>query len=495
MAFLGRLMARIRGSEYVEGSVQDWLDECAARATERYTNYTLFEEYYDGKQRAQPTARAAAFLEQSGLPFCENFCEPVVDALAERLEVIGFSTSLAGEQKVDGGKTEMVDPLADEIEEWWAYNRMDGVQATVHTQSLMKADAYVIVDYDTAKSRPRFTFNRPHQISVKYSDDEPDVIEYATKVWNSNAKGPSNPNGARVTRLNIYFDDHVEKWFRLSRGGEGGSGGGWAHWHDEPAEGEPSVWPLDWKDKDGQPLGVPVFHFRHKPLGDHMGRSRLRAVLPFQDELNKLVLDLNMLCDNHGMPQRWVTGHTGDGNLTTVAGALWKAAGSDTVAFGQFDAADTSNLINAIEACLSRMARRSRTPLHLLTGGTPPSGEALKTSESGLVASAKQAQLSYGRTWEDAVALAVKLAADQGVLQTALPDDWTITTQWENPETRSDQSDLQVAEAKLRIGFSKATVIAELGGDPEKEAERKAIEDAAAADAQGALFDRGGLPV
>lgn len=480
-------MAAVRGTDYVPGDVLKTLDELADMDDARCGAYTLYEEFYNGDRGAALRDRAREYLVRYGVPFCENFCEPVVDALAERLEVVGFQSSLAETDETTDLVTDQVGSLA---EAWWQAARMDGLQTVVHTQALIKGDDFLIVEWDSVAGRPVFTRQRTSQVRVFYSDDEPDLIEVASKRWNTRTVGPLNPRGRTIQRLNLYYPERVEKWYRPHTGTDGR--GGWDRWQDPGDTG----WPIPWVDGEGRPLGVAVVHFRNKPLGDGKGRSRVRPVIPFQEQLNKYAADLNDLIDNHALPQDYVTGVTGDADLKRIPGDIWKFTSAEA-GVGRLDASPASVILEPIEALLSRLARRSRVPMHLLTGGTPPSGEALKTAESGLVAQAKACQVEFGNSWEQAVLLAVRLAATYGNDETmaalaGADDDLRIEAQWANPETRSDSDDLGVAEAKHRLGVSRATLLRELGYDPEKEAERRSGEQADAAEALGrALGDSG----
>lgn len=427
---------------------QEFLDECVV--SKREPDYRLFDGYYKGEQGTLLRDRTRRFLEVSGKPFAENFCDVTVDVVAERLKVTGFDTSQAVEDQVSGEKN---DPLGDQLGEWWQRGRLDLVQQRAHYGAVKLGDYFVIVDWDAEKSLPRFVPQHPCHAKIEYSPDDPDLAEYACKHWHSTV------DGARVQRLNAYWPDRVEKWYRLAEGDV--ASGGWDHFSGDGA------WSQPWVTSDGEPLGVPVFHFRYKPGDNTYGTSRLADVLPFQDELNKLVIDLNELCDNHGLPQRWATGITGDVTFKNVAGNVWTAT-SETAKFGQFDLAPTAELLNAVEGLLSRLARKTRTPMHLLTGGTPPSGESLKTAESGLVSVVMAAQTGFGNTWEDAFRFALRLGADDGAVN--VPEDLWLDCQWESPETRSDEQNLAAAEAKHRLGVSKATLLREIGYDPGREA-------------------------
>lgn len=475
-------MARLQGRDLADQATQDFLDEAADLGDERLRRYRLYESYYTGELQVPLRDRTREYLDFANLGFNENFCDTVVDVLAERLHIVGFQSSAATDPQVAG--EEPTDVFADQITDWWQRCRWDSLEQIATTQTLMKGDGALIVEWNLERGMPAVCFNEPHLVKFAYSEDEPDMLEYAAKTWPSSTVAPANPTGRPVQRLNVYWPDRVEKWFRISADQKGG----WARWTDDP--GEP--WPTPWTGPGGEPLGIPVFHLRHRALGKGNGRSRLRPVIPFQDQLNKAVIDLNELTDNHAFPQRWISGAAGDMELKSVAGNVWKTSAADAK-FGQFDPAETAQLLAHVEGILSRLGRRSRTPMHLLTGGTPPSGESLKTAESGLVAVAKACQVELGGAWEQAMLMALRLAAvnDAGP---ELPDELTLDAQWENPETRSDVQDMQTAEAKQRLGVSKHTLLSELGYDADKEAELRQAEQEAQAEIAARVFDAGGIP-
>ena len=129
--------------------------------------------------------------------------------------------------------------------------------------------------------------------------------------------------------------------------------------------------------------------------------------------------------------------------------------------------------------------------MHLLTGGENPSGEALKSAESGLVAQAETCQVEFGNAWEGAMMMALKLAVENEAEVPALPDDLTIDVQWDTVETRADKEDLEAAILKKQIGVSQYTLLREQGYDPEKESERRGGEQEEAAKAYSQALDAG----
>lgn len=94
--------------------------------------------------------------------------------------------------------------------------------------------------------------------------------------------------------------------------------------------------------------------------------------------------------------------------------------------------------------------------------GGVPSGEALKTAESGLVNKAKQRMVNFGNAWEDALMMAMRVQAAFG---TALPDmeEGAIQTTWDDPETRNEQAHMESLKSKVELGITKHQIWREMG--------------------------------
>lgn len=471
-----------------DADLQEWLDECEQMEPDRIERYRVAREFYEGDHNVELTDRAREFLERSGVRFAENFCEPMVDMVGERLSVTGFDPQIGDEEGGDAAKA-----LAEWLDRsFWRANRLDETSGVVHSIALSRGDSFGIIGYDNAAGRPTFSYNPPEQVKAVYAADDPDRMEYAVKVWTGRIVGPSNPDGRPVCRMNIYHPDRIERWFKLhSTTGRGG----WSQWMDEPAEdGTPAAWPTPWVDTTGAPLGIPVVHFRNRAQGEQYGRSELAGVIPQQMQLNKQVLDLITILDNQSWPQRWATGvDPTSADFKTAPGEVWVSNSKDA-AFGQMDPAEVSGGIAAIENTLSRMARRSGMPLHVLTGGDAPSGESIKSSESRLVKRCQDRAISFGNRWEDAALMAIRLAALAGTLPVdADPATVTLDALWDSPESRDDLAEAQTAVLYESLGVSKRTLLARLGFDPDQEITRKA-DEAEEAHAHAAKFFDGTDP-
>lgn len=455
-----------------------FLDACAQYDVDLLSRYRLFEKYYEGDQNTQMLDRTRRYLQRSGLRFSENFAEVVVDSYAERLAVTGVTLEDKTEARIDLSEQSQI------VDGWLQLNRIDMIQQVLHTKTIVCGDGYLMVDWNDQLKIPRLTFNAPELHKPVYSTDQPGLMLYDVKKWPSNATGPQNKSGKAIIRMNVYFPDRIEKYFSDASDEKGD----WTPWRDDPAE----PWPIPWLDETGRPLGVPVFHFRHKQMSGAFGRSELQSMLSQQDLLNKQVIDLAEISDYMAAPQRWAKGISQDNaNLEPGPGKIITTS-AENAQFGEWAPADLSKVNDAIEATLARIARRSRTPMHLLTGGSPPSGEALKTAESGLVAKVKAAQVVFGQSWEDACLLMLRLGQKNQLLKVPNLAQTVVQMAWQNPETRDEFNDARKVVALHQEGLlSTRTAQTDLGYDPDVEADNRAKEAATLNEAMGRLLDAG----
>lgn len=488
------LLEQIREGTLPTGAVtidQDFLKEAADMGQSRLDGYALFAQYYDGEQKTRLPDRVKQYLERDGQEWSENFCETVVDTFAGRMAVAGFRTSAYEPPKPDeldeeGNPVSESDPAADWLQTYfWEKNRMDSVQTLVHFTAIQKGDSFLLLDYDNERKCPRATFNRPEVIKPEWGDDG--KMEWVAKRWDTSAKSPTNPTGEKVTRLNVYYPERVEKYFQLAKDGADK----WSLWLDD----DDTSWPTPWIDSEGKPLGIPVFHFANKPTGRRWGRSELKSVIPQQDVLNKQILDLLQVMDTMGYPQRWATGVSNPTELKTAPGEVWSTEG-EGAQFGQFDSAPLDGALNAIDKTLQRLSGRSRTPAHLLvtSPGGAPSGEALKTAESGIVSKAKYNAIFWGDVWADVGAMALRLAQAFGAedMPPVVVDELTIHTNWEDPETRNLLSLLMALSEMKDLGVSERTILTMIPGvDADQEIRAKEMDQTTAGGAVMDFIDRG----
>jgi hypothetical protein len=369
--------------------------------------------------------------------FADNLSAPVVDAVADRLQVTGFDAeAAAGAAAADGA--------------WalWRTARLPRLANQVHQEALIAGDAYLIVWPDAA-GQPVFYPQCGSAATVDYDPDQPGHIQRAAKAWRL--------EDGRC-RLTLYYPDRIEKYITRSKthGGLPTSPAGFV-----PFAVEGEAWPLP------NPYdAVPVFHFANNgPIGG-FGVSELRDVIPLQNALNKAVMDMLVAMEYVAFPQRWATGLEVDIDATTGkpkapfdpgVDRLWTVAATD-IKFGQFEPARLDGFLEVQREFRLEIARVSRTPTHyLLMQGQMPSGESLKTAEEPFVRKVRDRQIAFGDVWEAAIGFALRV---QGV---AGAENATLATQWEDPQPRSEKEHLEGLQIKQGLGVSQGQLLREAG--------------------------------
>ena len=417
------------GLDPVAESLMRWIQQ---QADERRADYEVARQYYGGDHDTAITDRLKKFLPPR-LQFRDNFMNVVVDSLAERLSVLGFEIE--------------DETISEWVSELWGRNRMAYIQNVVHTETVMLGDSYLLCDWDDKNQRPRWTHQMAEMIVPHYNENTRE-IDWASKKWIQRPRIGDEPE----TRLNLYYPDRVEKF--VARGGV------WARYSEleEP-------WPVPWVNNSGEPIGVPLIHFRNRPMGGDFGQSEIINVIPMQDLLNKSLIDLTMILDTLAFPQRYTLNvNHGSSRLDILPGSVTEFHSEyDGGSVGQWNAATVDGPLKSIEALVQHIAGTTRTPQHLfqIVGGMP-SGEALKTAESGLVNKAKQRQVNFGNSWEDALMMAMRVQAAFG---TALADieEGSIQTTWDDPETRNELAHMDSLKAKMELGITKHQIWREMG--------------------------------
>ena len=433
-------------------SFLQWL---ATEDSARAALYVTYREMYDGDHDTQLTDRQRAYLElKTGEEFNSNYCPIVVDALKERLRVTGFSTPT--ETPEAGGETK--DPIATQLWEWWTVNRMDGVQGITHLSSIRDGDGYIITEWDNDLKRPVWTFEPAFDgtegVKVHYSKEKRNQIAYASKRWRVEAEDPEAAGNVR--RLNLYYPDRIERY--------------------ESTDDHEANWQLISEDAWGtaeQPLGVPVSHYINADQGYNYGTSELKKVLPLQNALNKTIIDLLATADTCAFPIFVMLGDD-PGTLTMTPGMVVYSTispgmveGEGGVSFAKISGEDLTPQVALKDSFVPEIARVTRTPIsYFQTSGTRPAEGTLKQEEVGLVARAKDRQVSFGNAWEDAMHMALKLSNFFGEGLWDL--DAQISTIWDDPETRNAKDHLEALALKGRMGIPQVTLWAEMGYDPDE---------------------------
>ena len=398
-----------------------WLVHLYRQLISKSASVKRYENYYDGVHNlafASQDYRQEFSKMLQGVS--DNWMALVVDAVEERLHVEGFRMS--------------DDPAGDK-DAWqiWQENCLDADSEMLHSTALQTGSAYAMVWFGD-DDRPEITVEHPAQTIVAYEAGSQRRRVAALKSWVDEWTGD--------VRANIYLPDGIYKFqsrraitldeYQTASGRDRRLdvlGGMWM-----PAPGE--------SEYVDNPLGVvPIVEFRNRPRMLGPGRSEIADVISAQDQINKLVCDMMVAAEFSAFRQRWATGieiptdpMTGKPlqGYQAAIDRLWSTE-SDNAKFGEFGETDLSNYVGAITNRVRSLMGRTRTPgYYVPSDGPPPSGESLKTVETGLVAKCRSRHRHFGESWEEVMRLAFK------VLDDPKANSLAAETVWSDPESFSE---------------------------------------------------------
>ena len=434
----------LSGDDQEAGTPEWWLRRLIKQLDARQAELKHYDDYYNGIQRMAFASKK--FRQAFGdlfAEFSDNFCALVVDAVAERLTVQGF--------RMGGIQDDAADTDAWRI---WQANQLDAQSQMAHVEAMVKSVAYVHVspfkDDWVDPMTPGISIEDPMACIVELAAGNRRKRRAALKRWVDDETG--------LIFANVYLPDQIVK-FQSTQKVTGTPSGtalsGTIQWEPRAVEGE--TWPLP------NPLGeVYILPLSNRLRVDGTTRSEIDEAIAIQDGVNKLVSDMMLASEFGAFPQKWAlnlvleedpdTGKVKQPFDIAVDKLLTvppPEGGEPPVQFGQFQSTDLSQYVKAIEMLIQQMASITRTPAHYLLGqsGSFPSGESLKSAETGLVTKARWRMQQFGETWEDAIRLAFKVLEDD---RSKVVDSETI---WRDPESRTEaeRSDALVKRAAIGV--------------------------------------------
>lgn len=410
----------------------------------RLQAYRKYEKYYDGDHPlAFATKKFRSTFWAVFNKFAENLCQSVVDIQAERLEVIGFTSSDAGTKETAGGVRVVDDPIGSSAWDLWEEQDLDLVADEVHQDALLYGDGFTITETDGS-----VWVQEPCQMAVRYSEEYPGKIEVAAKIW-KNQDGTYN--------LNLYYDDELVEYVTERK----------------PDSGTALTADMFTEASREDLAGQPVSHFPNRAYSRY-GRSELAAVLPIQDALNKSLIDTLVSMEYQAFRQRWITGTEVElddngrpKNFQANHGpGEFLALPDENAKVGEFGQADLAPLVQISDGFRAAVARTSGIPLHYMfvsPGGGSPTGESLKTSEVRFTRKARRQQKLFGKSWELTVRYALRATGDEDV-----PASVDLNVVWEPTSPRSESEELDVLVKKQALGVPNSQLQKEAGYDADQ---------------------------
>ena len=446
----------------IVGSPEWWVQTLEARLVQRKKDLEIYDEYYSGKHRVRfQTPDYNAEFGELLADVKDNWCELVVEAVLERMKPLGFRW----------GDDQRANTKASDI---WQKNHMDAEYNILNSEKLIYGRAYVLVDPfveeqgHPIKGLPDITVEHPDQVIVALAPGSRYKRAAALKIW-------EDEFGEKFATL--YLPDKIYKYKATTSATGSGlilpRGVRFSKWAPRDVEGED--WPLP------NPLGVvPMVPFFNRSRMLVEAQSEIQNVIPNQDLINKLLQDLTVASEFGAFVQRYAIDASpedfidDDGNVSIRVGndriLLFPNA---TTKVGEFSANDLKNIVAAIENRVQAVASQSRTPPHYFyLSGQFPSGESIKSAETGLVSKAYEKMDFDGESNEEFIRLAFRAMGDP------LGDDMTAETIWKDPESRTE-SEMVAAAVQLKgIGIANELLQERAGLTPKQIARNKAILEA-----------------
>lgn len=436
-----------------------WMTRLEKMLNRDQKSLAIYDDFYEGRH---PLAFATPkFRDAFGFnfrEFADNWCKLVADAVEERLNVEGFRLGAK-----PGG-----DRKAWDI---WQANQLDAESQLGHAEALITGRCYALVWDGPDPRYPEITIEHPTEMIVATASGCRRRRLAAMKRW-------LDDSGYIFGTL--YLPDGIYKFQSKTRLKQDRistiTPTKWAERRD-PKE----AWPLP------NPLGVvPVVPLVNRPRLLGNGVSEIADVIPIQNAVNKLVLDMIVASEFGAAPQRWATGLEVPKDPVTgqpveifkvMLDRIWSVKSTDTK-FGEFGTTDLTNFVKGIELLVQHIASQTRTPPHYfyLGGGQPPSGESIKSAETGLVAKTRRKMRHFGEAWEEVIRLSFLVIGDKG--RSKITDTETI---WRDPESRSEAQHID-SVIKLKALNVPDEILWEKAGFSPTEIDRmKAMRDAAVA--------------
>lgn len=447
-----------------------------AHLSAELTDFNKYRDYYEGIQKLSfGTERFKAKFGLAFQGFVDNWCKVVVDATADRLEVLGIS-DIAGQEET-----------LDQIWQVMLRNDLDEQQAEIHEGALVEGKSFVIVWPDPDENlRVRLDWNSAQLVRVRYSDEDWRRPVFAVKRW-------MTPSGQ--VYANLYTPSFVYKYMTAKETPRSGRSGvaatipaGGPSYTLNPREVPGESWPLR------NPFGeIPVVEFNNK------NGSELRDVIPQQDAINYLLLTSFTAAEFAAFGQRGFFGGVTapEGGWDNSPGTVWEvrpAFDADQRAIPQsaftFPPAELNGFIGEIEMMLQHMALTSKTPVRMFHKsdrggrGDAPSGDSLIVEDEPLIDKIENRQARFGNSWYRVVRLVAKTLG----IESPLPPG---EMRWKDPRAKYRTSLVEEGAKMVKMGIPLRFVIKTLGFSPEQIAELETLlaeqEQKAEAEKQAAL--------
>lgn len=415
-----------------------------------------FRRYARGKQDSTLNAQQKLILQNlTGKDFCDNVLGRALSEVRNRLQIGAFEVEGYGrdDDDVTTGPAAVLAYLYD----LWTLQSLPQLSSSVHWATMRDGDHAVSLDTVDSPSgetrvvlRRELWWNGASGLWLAY--DDAGRPEYAVKDWKTETD---------AERRIIYYRDRLERYRKTGEG-----------WQPYALEGDPEAggegvvpWTMT-STMDGEPLGLPVVHFRNNqvpqdPEGGEVkgepdpayGTSELSGgLLGLQDEINDVQRDITAAARFAGFPMMGATGielpdpddPNADG-YRPQPGTMFESENEDANFF-RIEAGSIETLSSTLTEKLEAVSRGASVPMYTIQGDWP-SGEALIRAEMPLISKVQTIGESFGPSWASLMHKATRLhnAFAGGTLDESL----MISTVFKSAERRDRGTELELEKKEL----------------------------------------------
>lgn len=422
------------------------LDYQAARALR-------YQRYYDGDHdilalmNTEERRAFRDFLRESGA----NWCELVINAVAERLQVTGFR--FAGDEAEDA---------------WgiWQASHMDADAELVQTDALVTGSGFMLVQPDDDNpTGVSITPESPFEATVLYEPGNRRVREAGFKRYRD--EWETDGSWTEV----LILPDQVITW--------------------EPGAPDPEV--------EANPAGeVGMVEIVPQPRLGRPPRSEMNSCLVIQDRINTTIFSRLVSTDYGAFRQMWATG------LKLARKVIKDAKGEESVKpvrpfdmgvnrllvnenpegrFGAFPEASLRGYLDSIEQDVKQLAAITQTPAHYLLGEMVNlSADAIKAAEAGLVAKVGRRALHIGEGHEEVMRTALRMLGHPAAADTS------AEVLWRDFETRSEGQRVDALVKMRTLGVPLEVLWERWGASPQEIERWRRLAEAEAATGPEAAY-------
>lgn len=424
--------------------------EAVGAVINKEQHYKTAQSYYEGTiPEVFSTLRLRRALSATGIQANINFCRPIVNAVANRLEIGTIGASSEAARKA--------------VEKIRGANHLEFEESFLHTATCYMGDYYAMV-WPDEDGEVQVSFLSPLNATIVYDPLNHRKPLYGVQLWQS---------GANEHRLNLLYKDRIVKY--VARTGTVTDATQWTH-----------------SETVDNPWGkIPLFHFRtHMPEG----RPEHFDAYDLQNNVNKLFVTNMHTIDYQGAPTRYALSMAGDGGeladfddddterenmgaLKNGPGELWYLKNVSKV--GEFKPADPDVFWKPIKEAVRTMSAVTDTPLHYFDRtGNNPTGDGLRTAEAPLLKKIEDRQRLLGYTWAQLYEFALEIMGVKA----------QVTIYWSTIDAMDESERWDVALKKINSGLSHRQALRE-GGYSDEQIE-KIMEERSQEQAEGLYYQR-----